>query len=266
MQCGQLRSMNNSHVQWLAFFLCFLLLHGSAFAGAVHGDWVGASMGQIPNGALRSGNEPDGSAQYVCRGRYALGLHVGKIVAGYGGCVITYSGKAHMLPNYEVLATPPLASALKDELIPPEVVPERKPPATPVTPDSTTTVAVSRGFDDAGKPYFEERMADGTVVYRTRSFITTTKPDGSKITIPIPKPTIETQGPTPPELPTDPDYGRRWLEVHNAQLLRLISQLVNDSASEMEKFSEAEKTNAGDNLFAQIIYRTDIANFLAAAR
>jgi len=144
------------------------------------------------------------------------------------------------------------------------VLAKPKPPAALASPESTTSVSVSRGFDDNGEPFIEERQTEGTLIHRTPRGETITKPDGSQVE--MRKSAIQGPMPTPPELPADPTQGRVWVERHNAELLRLITQLVDDSTSEMEKFAAAEKTKAGDDLFAQILYRTSIANFLAAAR
>jgi hypothetical protein len=75
------------------------------------------------------------------------------------------------------------------------------------------------------------------------------------------------QPPTPPALPSDPREGRVWVERHDEALFDLISSLVGGDAAEMKKFRNAEQQATGDDLFQQIVYRTDIiANFLATSR
>jgi hypothetical protein len=56
------------------------------------------------------------------------------------------------------------------------------------------------------------------------------------------------------------------MEQHNSDLFDVIAQLVNRDDGEMKKFEAREHAAAGDDLFAQIAYRTRIANFLAQGR
>jgi Ricin-type beta-trefoil lectin domain-like len=132
-------------------------------------------------------------------------------------------------------------------------------PDTPGTPGK-------RGFDENGQPYIDQPMADGSIKRIQQNGVTIIKPDGSKTFVPLS--VIRSNAPlaTPPSLPSDPLQGREWMERHNKALLDLIRGLVRSDEVEMSKFQAGERTVAGDDLFAQITYRTNIADFLAQER
>ncbi len=136
------------------------------------------------------------------------------------------------------------------------------PPAIPEPREGT-----SRGFDDRGEPYVDERLPDGTIQRTQRRGKTWFTRDGKEIKF-IRNPVIQMGAPphTPPLLPADPAHGRAWVEQHNTALFNLIRTLVRGDEGEMAKFREGERGMAGDDLFKQIVYRTGIAEFLVTAR
>lgn len=67
------------------------------------GKWVNASNGIIPDGAICSGHEKDGTPLFVARAEHNGGLHPGKIRHGFGAANIPYGGKEVKVTNYQVL-------------------------------------------------------------------------------------------------------------------------------------------------------------------
>jgi hypothetical protein len=132
-------------------------------------------------------------------------------------------------------------------------------PAAPSTPEA------ERGFDANGEPYVITRFPDGTIERRTPHGGTRTKPDGTQEEIPGVAYAHAPVG-TPPELPADPKQGRLWMEMHSMELLSMIRALVKDSESEMQKFDERERKVKYSDLYDQIVYRTEVATFLAKGR
>ena len=63
-------------------------------------DWVSASNGRIPRGAVQGGYEK-GRPLYVCQASYKGGLHPGKVVDQR--CDISWGGRAVVISNYQVL-------------------------------------------------------------------------------------------------------------------------------------------------------------------
>src|SRR5262245_30328918 len=78
--------------------------------------WMSASGGQIPDAAVAYGREADGRDQFVCRGAYHGGTHIGKIASGFGGCNIGYGGREITLTDYEVLLGTARRNATADPL------------------------------------------------------------------------------------------------------------------------------------------------------
>ena len=66
-------------------------------------NWVPATGGQVPPGAVVGGQEP-GRQLYICRAMHAGGLHPGKIVGN--SCNFSYGGTELTRTQYEVLVTP----------------------------------------------------------------------------------------------------------------------------------------------------------------
>jgi hypothetical protein len=137
-------------------------------------------------------------------------------------------------------------------------------PGTQV-PDAAGTSA-KRGFDEAGQPYVDEPLPDGSIKRTQPNGVTIIARDGTKKFIPKSVIRMNAQPPTPPSLPSDPAQGRAWLERHNEDLLNLIRGLVRYDETEMSKFQAGERKAAADDLFKQISYRTEIADFLALNR
>lgn len=257
--------MRMSRVSGLGTVAVAGCLFGSAWAADVNGDWIDASAGQIPRSAIRVGHQPNDGALYACRTRHAQGVYVGTIGAGDSGCRIGYAGRMLTLTQYQVLVAPRvIVGGPAIVATPPKVL--LNPPAVAVTgaPPAGTAEATRRGFDGEGRPYIEKRLADGTVIRQMPSGQRVTKPDGSTSETRVSP--IMAQPPTPPELPADRARGREWMDQHNAALREVISRLVNDDSSEMAKFDASESSNAGNNVFEQIRYRTRIATFLAGDR
>ncbi|SEI15951.1 hypothetical protein SAMN05192544_102713 [Paraburkholderia hospita] len=198
-------------------------------------------------------------------------MYLGAISAGSGGCRIGFAHRELTVANYEVLAAgaaPAVQAAsrlsarsgiLTDKAI---VVP--RPGVAGPAPAIDASGSVRRGFDAAGQPYVEERKADGTVVRKLLNGSQVTYPDGRQEFFPAQHTLSNAPMPTPPELPADPQRGRLWLNQHNAALLEVIRTMVRRDESEMQKFSDAEREEAGNDVYRQIGYRTKIAGFLAA--
>src|SRR5262245_12567706 len=206
-------------------------------------QWTGAADGEIPAGAMESGRDTDGRPQFACRASLNGGVFPGRISQGMKGCSIGYGRREAILGTYEVLAQPGAAI-------------DRTPAAS----------AVKRGFDENGEPYVDQPMPDGSIIRTQRKGVTTIAPDGTRNFKPNTLQYHEAPPPTPPVLPGDPQQGRQWVARHNDALRDLISALVNSNPDEMKKFDQREHDQAGDDLFQQIVYRTKIADFLAAAR
>jgi len=67
--------------------------------------WVLAKAGELPARAVQAGEEhpPGKEALYVCRAWFNGGTHPGKFRPAFRACGIGWSGKEHMVPEYEVL-------------------------------------------------------------------------------------------------------------------------------------------------------------------
>jgi hypothetical protein len=261
--------------------------------------WLSASGGGIPAGAVAYGAEADGRELFACRGPIGGGIHLGKIASGFTGCNVGYGGREITLPNYEVLAHPQKRAAIaagsmsvaerprisataerstvsatdrttlsgsamaaSTRIGATPILPPAFQPIPPSPPDATT----KRGFDENGEPYVDVRLADGTIKRSQARGVTLIKPDGTTQFIPHGFIYSNAPMPTPPELPDDPTSGRAWVERHNSQLLDVISTLVRRDEAEMKKFGDAENKSTGGDVFAQIVYRTRVAAFLAQER
>jgi hypothetical protein len=66
-------------------------------------DWVPASNGAVPPGAVVGGHEPGRDRLYVCRAKYNGEIHPGKLVANC--CNIGWWGQEISIPDYEVLVS-----------------------------------------------------------------------------------------------------------------------------------------------------------------
>ena len=255
-------------------FSVAMLCCAASNAAALPADsqWSRATDGQIPPGAFALGREATGQAQYGCRAVHNNGLHLGRVVAGSRGCAIGYAGHELIRANYEVLTAratlPPQviagARVRQGALADKPTITLQPSRGTGPAPTIDSGGSVRRGFDQNGHPYVEQRKTDGTIVRRLPNGTQVTHPDGKQEFIPLQFAAANTQMPTPPELPPDPQRGRLWLDRHNDALLAVISLLVRHDDSEMKKFSAAEQSEAGTDVFEQISYRTKIANFLAA--
>ena len=72
----------------------------SAIAAMTPIQWVDASFGQVPNGAVYGGREANGTRLVVCRASYRGGLLPGKIVNR--GCNVAADGQEVVVPRYQV--------------------------------------------------------------------------------------------------------------------------------------------------------------------
>ncbi len=105
---------------------CNFSYGGSAKTGTdfqvLKADWIPASNGAIPAGALAQGDEravpPNiaGTPIYSCRATFAGSVQVGKIEQGWPGCDIAYGGQEHSVSSYAVLGS--ASSALSFSLVP----------------------------------------------------------------------------------------------------------------------------------------------------
>ncbi|WP_176461752.1 DM9 repeat-containing protein [Anaeromicrobium sediminis] len=66
-------------------------------------QWVAASKGSIPLGAITAGYEADGTPLYVARAHHSKGLHIGKIKPVSNGATIPIEGVEVLTSFYEVL-------------------------------------------------------------------------------------------------------------------------------------------------------------------
>lgn len=74
--------------------------HYQVLVSRVPFQWIGASYGRIPAGAIRGGEE-NGEPLYICQANYRNGWHTGKIVGQ--NCNIGWGGQEITLPHYNVL-------------------------------------------------------------------------------------------------------------------------------------------------------------------
>lgn len=65
--------------------------------------WEHASDGQIPDGALKLGEEANGDPLFAARASYQDGVHIGKVRLDFRGANIPYGGKEVAVNPYEVL-------------------------------------------------------------------------------------------------------------------------------------------------------------------
>ncbi|CAG0886304.1 unnamed protein product [Darwinula stevensoni] len=66
-------------------------------------DWVAASGGSVPAGALQGGRTAEGEALFIGRCKHGDDLVCGKVHPSHGVCYISYAGKEHHYQDYEVL-------------------------------------------------------------------------------------------------------------------------------------------------------------------
>lgn len=135
----------------------------------------------------------------------------------------------------------------------------------PVPPPSAAGAAQRRGFDEGGAPYVEETTADGARRRTERTGVRVIHPDGTEQFYPHQYVRMNVPPAAPPELPGDSE-GFRWVQQHNDALFALIEALVNRDPVEMEKFTRGEQAAVGADPYAQIVYRTKIAGFLAVGQ
>jgi DM9 repeat len=249
---------------------------GMAAAQDAPVHWTAAEKGAIPAEAIPLGREGDGRDQFVCRGAVRGTIQVGNIANGYPGCNVSYRGRAISLSAYEVMTRVPASvsermarvSRERRELGGARVGAGAAPLGGPVAEGGPARVAgdVKRGFDEHGQPYVEERRSDGTVVRYRRDGIATTRPDGTSDFKPYQVMREDVLPATPPQLPDDPRRGRVWIDRHNAALLDVIRDQVQNDEDEMNRFFAGEKAAGNEDPFQQIVYRTTIADFLAKSR
>lgn len=67
------------------------------------GKWVSARDGDVPDGAIKAGQEADGTPLYACRAEHANGVHPGKVRKAFKAANIPYGGKEIKVNPYEVL-------------------------------------------------------------------------------------------------------------------------------------------------------------------
>ena len=69
-------------------------------------EWISASNGKIPDGAVAMGCEGDGTPLFAARAKYGSGQHPGKIRHGFNGAHIGYGGNEVVVSTYDVLVRP----------------------------------------------------------------------------------------------------------------------------------------------------------------
>jgi hypothetical protein len=121
----------------------------------------------------------------------------------------------------------------------------------------------TRGFDENGEPYIEQRMSNGTLERRQMNGVTVIASDGSRQFTPANADATPQAG-APPELPADPARGRGWIEAQNGALLSVISSLVRNDSGQMAKFQAAESRATDNDVLAITTYRAKVAKFLAS--
>ncbi|KIG17525.1 hypothetical protein DB30_03226 [Enhygromyxa salina] len=65
--------------------------------------WMTATQGQIPDDAIKYGQEANGEPLFAARAKHANGLHPGKVRLAFGAANIPYGGKELKETTYEVL-------------------------------------------------------------------------------------------------------------------------------------------------------------------
>jgi hypothetical protein len=70
-------------------------------------QWVAASGGQVPEGALKGG-EDNGNALFVARAEHEEAVIPGKLLADHGVAYIPWGGEEHGKESYEVYEQPSL--------------------------------------------------------------------------------------------------------------------------------------------------------------
>jgi len=66
-------------------------------------EWVLASGGSVPEGAVEGGQTQDGDKLYIGRAPHENTLTCGKVHPGHGCLYIPYGGQEHSYDSYEVL-------------------------------------------------------------------------------------------------------------------------------------------------------------------
>lgn len=69
------------------------------------GNWVDASAGQIPPGAVVGGQDCNGEPLYVARAQHEGALIPGKLCASHGCTFVPWGGQEHSKPQYQVSFT-----------------------------------------------------------------------------------------------------------------------------------------------------------------
>ena len=72
-------------------------------------EWVPASDGKLPNGAIQGGQESDGEKLYIGRASHDVAVVIGKVHPRHGVIYLPYSGKEVKVNNYDVLVVKELS-------------------------------------------------------------------------------------------------------------------------------------------------------------
>nr|CAD7265734.1 unnamed protein product [Timema shepardi] len=106
--------------------------------------WVPSVGGQVPDGALPSGETEDGEPLFVGRAKHEGTLSVGKVQASHAVCYIPYGGQEIGYQEYEVLvAKRSPGGGLHEEARAPQLKQTGQQPATREAPSTTWTQADS---------------------------------------------------------------------------------------------------------------------------
>jgi hypothetical protein len=130
----------------------------------------------------------------------------------------------------------------------------------------TAAVAGSEvyGFDATrNAPYVQTTLVDGSLRREFPSGVEIIAKDKSVKWYPEQRVMSEAQSPTPPDLPSDPERGRLWMQKHSDALKNIIDTYLRGDPNSLNQYAAREKQDVGTDVFKLIAYRTEVAHFYA---